>query len=48
MHAYSKDPSIQTPSASVSEQPSTSGEVDQPDSTGKLTDNPSTLSSDNA
>ena len=39
-----KDPSVQTPSASVSEQPSTSGEVNTPNSTGGLPKNPSTSS----
>ena len=40
--------SVQTSSDKDSEQPSTSGEVDKPNSTGELTDNPSTLSSDDA
>ena len=39
---------VQTSSDKDSEQPSTSGEVDKPNSTGELTDNPSTLSSDDA
>ena len=43
-----KDSSVQTPSGSVSEQPSTSGEVDLSNSTGELPENPSTSSSDDA
>ena len=41
-----KDPSVQTPSVSVSGQPSTSEEVETPNSTGELPKNSSTSSSD--
>ena len=43
-----KDPSVQPPPASVSEQPLASGEVDTSNSTGELPENPSTSPSDDA